>query len=204
MSLQAIANALVALSPVLVFLGALVYLDSFKLVSLGAVIGAIAVGGAAAGLSYSLNGQLLDLLRMEFVSYSRYASPWLEESLKAALLVYLIRSRRVGMLVDAAIYGFAIGSGFALVENFYYLATRPDAHIAVQVIRGFGTAIMHGGATAIFAIVSVGTGGQAARQRISACSCPACWRRRRCTPASITCWPSRCWRLLASCWFFRR
>jgi len=155
MSAQVIANALVALLPVLVFLGALVYFDSFKLVSLGSVLGAMAVGGAAAGLSYSLNGQLIDFLRMEFVAYSRYASPWLEESLKAALLVYLIRSRRIGMLVDAAIFGFAIGSGFALVENFYYLATRPDAHIAVQVIRGFGTAIMHGGATAIFAIVSV-------------------------------------------------
>ena len=53
-------------------------------------------------------------------------SPWLEESLKAALIVYLIRTRRVGMLVDASIYGFAVGTGFALFENFYYLATRPD------------------------------------------------------------------------------
>ena len=75
MSPQVIANALVALLPVLVFLGALVYFDSFKLVSLGSVLGAMAVGGAAAGLSYSLNGQLIDFLRMEFVSYSLYASP---------------------------------------------------------------------------------------------------------------------------------
>jgi RsiW-degrading membrane proteinase PrsW (M82 family) len=152
---HALANAPVALLPVLLFLAALVYLDSFKLVSLRTVLVAMAVGGAAAGVSYWLNGFVLDFLRLEFVTYSRYASPWLEESLKAAILVYLIRSRRIGMLVDAAIFGFAIGSGFALVENLYYLASRPDAHIAVQVIRGFGTAIMHGGATAIFAIVSV-------------------------------------------------
>jgi hypothetical protein len=41
------------------------------------------------------------------------------------------------------------------VENLYYLASRPDAALAVQVIRGFGTAIMHGGATATLAMISV-------------------------------------------------
>jgi RsiW-degrading membrane proteinase PrsW (M82 family) len=145
----------VALLPVLVFLASLVYLDSFKLVRVRAVAVSMAVGGVAAGASYFLNGALLDALRIGFVTYSRYVSPWLEEILKGAVLVYLIRSRRIGMLVDAGIFGFAIGSGFALVENLYYLASRPDAQIGVEIVRGFGTAIMHGGATAIFAIVSV-------------------------------------------------
>jgi len=155
MNLHLLALAPVALLPVLVFLAALVYFDSFKLVSLRVVVAAMAIGAAAAGASYFLNGILLDGLRVEFVTYSRYVSPWLEEVLKGAVLVYLIRSRRIGMLVDGAIFGFAIGSGFALVENLYYLATRPDAHVVVEIVRGFGTAIMHGGATAIFAIVSV-------------------------------------------------
>ena len=44
---------------------------------------------------------------------------------------------------------------FAVVENLYYLSIRPDSHMPVWVVRGFGTAIMHGGATAIFAIVSM-------------------------------------------------
>jgi hypothetical protein len=95
------------------------------------------------------------VLEMSYVDYARWVSPWLEEALKAALVVYLIRTRRVGMLVDAAIYGFAVGTGFALFENAYYLMMRPETHPAVQVIRGLGTAIMHGGATAIFAIVSL-------------------------------------------------
>ena len=99
-------------------------------------------------------------------------SPWLEESLKAALIVYLIRTRRVGMLVDAAIYGFAVGTGFALFENLYYLMMRPETHPAVQVIRGFGTAIMHGGATAVFAIVAVVAGRALPGQAGCACSCP--------------------------------
>ncbi len=145
----------VALLPVLVFLAALVYFDSFKLVGLRTVLAAMAVGGVAAAASYFLNGALLGALRIDFVAYSRYVSPWIEEILKGAVLVYLIRSRRIGMLVDAAIFGFAIGSGFALIENLYYLASRPEANLAMEIVRGFGTAIMHGGATAIFAIVSV-------------------------------------------------
>ena len=148
-------RAPIGLLPVIVFLAALVYLDSFKLVSLRFVLVAIAIGAAAAGVSYALNGAVLERLSLDFVAYSRYVSPWFEELLKAAILVHLIRTQRIALLVDAAIVGFAIGTGFALVENMYYLATRPDAPIAVQVIRGFGTAIMHGGATAIFAIVSV-------------------------------------------------
>ncbi|NJD30383.1 MAG: PrsW family intramembrane metalloprotease [Gammaproteobacteria bacterium] len=155
MILQVLTKAPVALLPVLVFLVALVYFDSFKLVRLRSVLLAIAVGGAAAGASYFLNGFALERLQVEFTAYSRYVSPWIEELLKAAILIYLVRTRRIGMLVDAAIFGFAIGAGFSLVENLYYLASRPDARIGIEVIRGFGTAIMHGGATAIFAIVSV-------------------------------------------------
>jgi RsiW-degrading membrane proteinase PrsW (M82 family) len=149
------AGAPIALLPVLLFLAALLYFDSFKLVRLRWVMAAIGVGAAAALASYYANEQLLERSALEFVTYSRYVSPWLEETLKALPLVYLVRTRRVGLLVDGAIVGFAIGAGFALVENLYYLASRPEAQVPVQVVRGFGTAIMHGGATAIFAIVAV-------------------------------------------------
>ena len=145
----------VALLPVLLFLAALVYFDSFKVVRLRSILVAAAAGMLAAFAGYWINGLLLDRWDIGYVQYSRWVSPWLEESLKAALVVYLIRTRRVGMLVDAAIYGFAVGTGFALFENAYYLMMRPETHPAVQVIRGFGTAIMHGGATAVFAIVSL-------------------------------------------------
>jgi len=57
-------------------------------------------------------------------------------------------------MVDAAIYGFALGTGFAIVENLYYLQVFGDASVAISVLRGFGTALMHGGATALFGIVT--------------------------------------------------
>jgi len=150
-----LARAPIALLPVLCFLATLLYYDSFKLVSLRLVLLAMTVGATAAIVSYPVNVFALDHLAMGFQAYSHHVAPWIEESLKALTLVVMIRSRRVGLLVDAAIAGFAIGTGFALVENLYYLTSRPDTHMAVQVIRGFGTAIMHGGATAVFAIVSV-------------------------------------------------
>ena len=148
-------RAPIALVPVLLFLGALVQGDSYKLLRLQTVLTIAAAGSLAAGASYVANGWAFALFAGDFQSYSRYISPWIEESLKAVVLVFLIRTRRVGLPVDAGIAGFAVGTGFALVENLYYLASRPDTVLAVQVIRGLGTAIMHGGTATVLAMISV-------------------------------------------------
>ncbi len=155
MTTTLLIRAPIALAPVLLFLAALVHADSYKLVRLRTVLALLAAGAAAAGASYAANFYLYAQFAGNFDAYSRFVSPWIEEALKAALLVYLIRARRVGLPVDAGIAGFAIGTGFALVENLYYLASRPDTAIAIQVIRGFGTAIMHGGTATVLAIISV-------------------------------------------------
>ena len=42
----------------------------------------------------------------------------------------------------------------ALVENVEYLRTLTTPNLLVWVVRGFGTAVMHGAATAIFAVLS--------------------------------------------------
>jgi protease PrsW len=148
-------HASIALLPVVMFLAALVYFDSFKLLKSRTVLAVVAVGAVAAGASYLFDTLAYAHFPGDFQSFSRYVSPWIEELAKALPLVFLIRTRRVGLQVDAAILGFALGTGFALVENVYYLTSRPDATLVVQVIRGFGTAIMHGGATAILAMISV-------------------------------------------------
>ncbi|MFQ5676736.1 MAG: PrsW family glutamic-type intramembrane protease [bacterium] len=101
-----------------------------------------------------LNSWVAGQLNIGFSFYSRYVAPILEEALKAAYLVYLIRSEKVGFMVDAAIYGFAIGAGFAFVENIFYLRTVHDANILVWLIRGFGTAVMHSATTAIFGMLA--------------------------------------------------
>jgi len=154
MSIDFLARAPVGLLPVVIFLVILVYMDSYKLVSLKSVLTVIVLGGLTALVAMYANGWLLGLLDMSLTPYSRYVSPVLEESLKALVIVYLFRSSRICFLVDSAIMGFAVGAGFALVENFHYLQVYPTADFAVWIVRGFGTAIMHGGVTAMFAIMS--------------------------------------------------
>lgn len=143
-----------ALLPVLTFLLILIYLDTFKLVRPRAVVLAILAGAFTALLAFWVNSFLLGWAGWDPVAFRRYMAPLLEEILKAAPLAYLVLSRRVAFPVDAAIFGFAIGAGFAVVENVYYLQVLPDASMAVWAVRGFGTGIMHGGMTAIVGILA--------------------------------------------------
>lgn len=148
-------HAAVGLSPVLGFLVVLIFMDSYKLVRLRVVIGIAVAGTVAAGCCYLLNGYGLGLTRVDFATYSRYIGPAVEELAKAIVIVALIRGHRVGFLVDAAIFGFAVGTGFAIVENVYYQHLAPHAGVGTWIVRGFGTAIMHGGCTAIFAMLGL-------------------------------------------------
>ncbi len=145
---------LTTILPVVAFLICLILLDSFKLLRPVAILRAMLVGVAVAFASLFVNLRLLDVLPADLATYSRYVGPAVEEILKAAFLVYLVRSKRVGFAVEAAIYGFAIGAGFAIVENILCLNAGPLSLFAC-VLRGFGTAVMHGGATALFGIVAL-------------------------------------------------
>jgi hypothetical protein len=42
-----------------------------------------------------------------------------------------------------------------MVENMHFLGTIPNAAVGTWIVRGFGTAIMHGGATALFAVIGL-------------------------------------------------
>ena len=148
-------EALVGILPVLTFLAALLYLDSYKLLRPRSVIAVVGLGALAAIAGYVTNAALLPALNIDLSAYSRYVAPLIEEAWKGVIIVVLLRTHRIGFLVDAAIYGFAAGAGFALVENMHFLGMIPDAGIGTWIVRGFGTAIMHGGATALFAVIGL-------------------------------------------------
>lgn len=150
-----LADALIGLAPVLAFLAALLYLDSYKLVALRTVVVVVVLGVVAAIVSYFVNGAILSSTTIDRTTLARYVAPVVEEIAKALIVVGLVRANRVGFLVDAAILGFAAGTGFALVENLQYQRLAPEAGVGLWIVRGFGTAIMHGGVTAILAMVGV-------------------------------------------------
>lgn len=142
------------LLPVLAFLGALRVLDSYKLVRLRPLGAALAAGALAAGLCYVAQTSLIAGLALDRTVFSRYLAPLVEETAKAVYVAYVVRAHRVGFQVDAAILGFAVGTGFALVENVYYLGIYPEAGLSTWLLRGLGTAVMHGGTACLFGIVS--------------------------------------------------
>lgn len=137
------------------FLAALVLLDSYKLVRPRAIAAVVVAGAAVAAVSYGLADVILRFVSLEAATYTRYVAPVVEELLKGAVILLLIGWHRIGFLVDAAIFGFAVGTGFAVAENLHYLRVAGDAGMGTWLARGVGTAVMHGGATAIFAVMGV-------------------------------------------------
>jgi RsiW-degrading membrane proteinase PrsW (M82 family) len=143
-----------ALIPVLVLLAVFEWLDAFKLVNIKEILVLLLLGGIAATLSWPVSGRLLDTLPIGFSNYSRFVAPWIEEAIKGAMIVALFRMNRIGYKIDAVIAGFAIGAGFSVVENIIYLLRFPDYAAGTWLVRGFGTAVMHGATLAILAAIA--------------------------------------------------
>lgn len=147
---------LLSLSPVLLFLYSLYLLESFKLVRSRTIFLCLFWGVAAALISYFVNTLLVRELQLDHISFSKYFAPATEEIIKSLAIVFIIKRKHVGFMVDAAIYGFAAGTGFALAENLFYLTNYGhQAGWMVWMLRGFGTALMHGGCTAIAAMIVI-------------------------------------------------
>ena len=147
---------ILALIPVLLLLLILYLLDSFRLVRFRTLALLFLAGAASALLAYFINSLILKASEMDFESYSRYVAPIIEEILKVLVILVLVLRKRIGFLIDAAIYGFAAGAGFAVFENSYYLVSSTDSNLMVWMLRGLGTAVMHSGTTALFAIAIIG------------------------------------------------
>lgn len=145
----------ISLIPVFLFLIFLIYLDSFKLIKIPVAVICVIWGLLSAIIAYFINTTILNSDLIEFESYSKYIAPVVEEILKFLLIIVLIRINKIGFMIDGAIYGFAIGAGFAFIENIFYLNTIETTNMMIWVVRGFGTAVMHGGATSITVIFAM-------------------------------------------------
>ena len=143
-----------ALVPVLLFLTALRALDSYKLVSLRTVFAALLGGALAALICFALNTAIFRQFPAYEDAYARFGAPVAEEFAKGAFWIFLVTTARVAFMADSAICGFAVGAGFALVENISYLHLLEGQGPGIWILRGFGTAVMHGGVAALGATIS--------------------------------------------------
>ena len=100
-------------------------------------------GVAAYLLAYVIQSNIIRQGLLTGDQVVRYSAPILEELLKGAILIYLIRRADFTYFVDGAIYGFTIGIGFAIVENFEYLRSNPSAAITLALMRVLSTNLIH-------------------------------------------------------------
>ena len=104
-------------------------------------------------IASQVNSFILTEARLDTQTLARYVAPITEEIIKAALLVYLVRRPLFKYFVDGAIYGFAIGIGFAVVENYQYITTYQTGALMVALGRTLSTNLIHATGSAIIGVM---------------------------------------------------
>jgi RsiW-degrading membrane proteinase PrsW (M82 family) len=153
-SVQFLIAGLIAAGIPLVFLFVIYTLDlyasrTFRLVL--ACFGWGAVGGV--GLSFLFNQHVaLSLIfkwRWDILLLYVVFAPVAEEIFKSLSIFYVARRPEFTYFVDGAIYGFAAGIGFSIVENFLYISQNPYQGVATALVRAFSVCLMHGTAAGL-------------------------------------------------------
>jgi RsiW-degrading membrane proteinase PrsW (M82 family) len=142
---------IVAIAVPLIFLFMVRWLDLYASGSLKVVVICLLWGVVAFVLAFQANTVALGLVGMGLLV--TLVAPMIEEVLKSLILVYEVRRPNFTYFVDGAIYGFAAGTGFAVVENLLYLGRAGAVGgVGMAVSRAFSTALMHGSASALVGV----------------------------------------------------
>jgi|SRR5438105_3436540 len=136
----------------LLFLYLVKWLNFFETHRPNLIFAALAWGAVSMGLSYLVDHPLVPIIGRPAVA--THIGPAVEEIFKSLILLWLVRRADYTYFVDGAIYGFAVGIGFAVAENMLYLS-RVDVStgVIVAITRAFSSSVMHGGSTALVGIV---------------------------------------------------
>ena len=161
-----IIAGLIAILLPLLFLYIIYALDLYSSGNFRTVAVCFGWGFVAFGLSLALNTgikvffleDLLHLAPFESLTWAIIlVAPIVEEVAKSLALVYYGQRPDFTYFVDGAIYGFAAGIGFSILENFFFIAQTDTAGQGALLVisRSFSTCLMHGSASALVG-VSIG------------------------------------------------
>jgi RsiW-degrading membrane proteinase PrsW (M82 family) len=120
--------------------------------SFSLALGSFVWGAAVFAIVSLLNRTLLRLDLVETLLLVQFIAPITEEILKGLLFVYLFRKINFTYFVDGAIYGFAIGIGFAVFENYEYILGYQQAALSIAIGRVISTNLIHASATSLVGI----------------------------------------------------
>ena len=109
------------------------------------------IGIVVSVFASEVNGVLSEVLPMDMYSLTVIVTPVSEELLKALPILYyaLVISDKRERLFTASM---AIGIGFAVLENAYYLVNYADFDMIGAVVRAFGVGLMHGMCTLLVGV----------------------------------------------------
>ena len=137
-----------ALLPVAIYIIVVYVLDNFALISVKRLIVLVLCGMAAALACFGLF-QLTGSFLPDRVS--DYVNPVVEEMVKGIPLLYLARRKKIVFFIDSVICGAAVGGGFSILENIFYLLLGGPMSMGTILFRGLEVALIHMGCSALVA-----------------------------------------------------
>jgi RsiW-degrading membrane proteinase PrsW (M82 family) len=154
MDLQLVLAVLIAAGIPLIFLVIIYALDlyasrTFRLVLACFAWGAIGGVGLAYLAQKYISVPLLYAWGLRYFFLYVAFAPIVEEIAKSLSILYVARRPEFTYFVDGAIYGFASGIGFSIVENYLYIQQNPRQGITIALVRAFSVCLMHGTAAGL-------------------------------------------------------
>ena len=148
-----ILGLLLAFTIPFVFLFIIYKLDFYQTGQFRFILLSLAWGVAAYFLGALTNMTLNQVYHLDWDTVIvRFVAPVGEEIFKGLFLLYLVRRPQFTYSVDGALYGFSVGIGFAVIENYQYVTQDSSIALAVAIQRVFSTNLIHASSSAIIGI----------------------------------------------------
>lgn len=152
LSLELILGLLIATALPLIFLWLIYTRDLYASGDMLTVLQCFAWGAAAFVLAFVFHISLIRFAGIGALEVRQVIAPISEEIFKALILVWLVRRPKFTYFVDGAIYGFAVGIGFAILENYDYILGQQTAALSVAIGRTLSSNLMHAAASALVGV----------------------------------------------------
>ena len=137
-----------ALLPVVIYIIVVYQIDNFSLISVKRLLLLILSGMLTALACFALF-QLTGTIIPESLSDS--VNPIIEEMVKGIPLLWLAARKKIVFFIDSVICGAAVGGGFSILENIFYLLLGDEMGIGTVLFRGLEVALVHMGCSALVA-----------------------------------------------------